>query len=227
MMVKEKIWEKPQFTRDVVIGMGDGLTVSFALVAGLTVLFSGSSPILFVGVVVVLLQSIAMGLSGWFSGKGEQDYYYNELSKINDPEGYNERELREQLAFYDSMGFPAEMQRPALTEIDQNNREWVEFLQRFDLGPSEPGSGAPVRSALNIGLSYASGGLIPLIAYYFFDKPALAIIYSVAATLLSLFVLGYFKSRLTGSSPFSMAFNVMLTGAVTALCTYLIALIFR
>lgn len=226
-MEMEKTIENPQFTRNVVIGMGDGLTVSFAVVAGLSVVFSESAPVLLVGLIVALVQSLAMGLSGWFSGKGEQEYYYHELSKINDPEGYRERELEEQLQFYESMEFPAEMRNPALIEIDENNRQWVEFLQRFELGPAEPGLNEPTKSAWTIGLSYLLGGFIPLISYYFFSSSLEAIVYSVIATLICLFILGFFKSRLTGSSPFSMAFDVMMTGAVAALCTYAIGFFFR
>lgn len=226
-MDMQETMENSRVTRDIVIGMGDGLTVSFAVVAGLSVVFSESAPIFLVGLAVTFVQGLAMGLSGWFSGKGEQKYYFHELSKINDPDGYRERELQEQLKFYESMEFPAEMRNPALIEIDENNKQWVEFLQRFDLGPAEPGSNEPTKSAWTIGSSYLIGGLIPILSYYFLSIPADAIIYSIMATLGCLFILGFFKSKLTGTSPFSMAFNVMMTGAVAALCTYAIGFFFK
>lgn len=226
-MLKESNLMGSHFLRDVIIGMEDGITVSIAFIAGTTVLFQNNDFILAGGTIVVILLSIAMGISGWISGLGEQRYYYHEISKIDSPDGYDAAERADRLKFYESIGFPEEMRQPAMIEIDDDNKKWIEFLRKFDLGPASHGSGENLKRGLIIGFSYALGGLIPLAAFIIEKEPGRVIFYSIASALVVLLILGYFKSKLTGNHPFSTVMSVMLSGGVVAICLHFIALLFK
>lgn len=216
------------FLRDIVIGMSDGLTVPFALAAGLTGAIADSSIIVIAGIAEIVAGSIAMGLGGYLAGKTEQDYYFSELKREEDEvERVPEMEKEEVRQFFENLGLSSEMQKMATEEISKDKKQWIDFMMKFELGLDEPDPKRARKSALNIGVSYAVGGIIPLLPYFFIANSREAIIYSVIATLICLFFFGYFKSRMTGVPVLSGAVKVMLIGAVAAGCAYIVALLFH
>lgn len=216
------------FLRDIVIGMSDGLTVPFALAAGLTGAIADSSIIVIAGIAEIVAGSIAMGLGGYLAGKTEQDHYFSELKREEDEvERVPEMEKEEVRQFFENLGLSSEMQIMATEEISKDKKQWIDFMMKFELGLDEPDPKRARKSALNIGVSYAVGGIIPLLPYFFIANSREAIIYSVIATLICLFFFGYFKSRMTGVPVLSGAVKVMLIGAVAAGCAYLVALFFH
>lgn len=216
------------FLRDIVIGMSDGLTVPFALAAGLTGAIADSSIIVIAGIAEIVAGSIAMGLGGYLAGKTEQDHYFSELKREEDEvERVPEMEKEEVRQFFENLGLSSEMQKMATEEISKDKKQWIDFMMKFELGLDEPDPKRARKSALNIGVSYAVGGIIPLLPYFFIANSREAIIYSVIATLICLFFFGYFKSRMTGVPVLSGAVKVMLIGAVAAGCAYIVALLFH
>lgn len=216
------------FLRDIVIGMSDGLTVPFALAAGLTGAIADSSIIVIAGIAEIVAGSIAMGLGGYLAGKTEQDHYFSELKREEDEvERVPEMEKEEVRQFFENLGLSSEMQKMATEEISKDKKQWIDFMMKFELGLDEPDPKRARKSALNIGVSYAVGGIIPLLPYFFIANSREAIIYSVIATLICLFFFGYFKSRMTGVPVLSGAVKVMLIGAVAAVCAYIVALLFH
>ncbi len=225
---EEEHLQSSDFLRDVVIGMSDGLTVPFALAAGLTGAISDSKIVVIAGIAEIVAGSIAMGLGGYLAGKTEQDHYFSELKREEDEvERVPDMEKEEVRQFFENIGLSPEMQQMATDEISKDKRQWVDFMMRFELGLEHPDPKRARKSALNIGLSYAIGGIIPLLPYFFIPNSREAIIYSVIATLISLFFFGYFKSKMTGVPVFSGALKVMLIGAVAAGCAYTVALFFH
>lgn len=225
---KEQHLESSDFLRDVVIGMSDGLTVPFALAAGLTGAISNSSIIVIAGIAEIVAGSIAMGLGGYLAGKTEQDHYASELRREEEEvERVPDMEKEEVRVFFENLGLSKEMQQLATEEIARDKKQWIDFMMKFELGLEKPDAGRARKSAMNIGISYAVGGIIPLLPYFFISDSREAIIYSAVATLLCLFFFGYFKSRMTGVPVFSGALKVMLIGAVAAGCAYLVALLFH
>jgi VIT1/CCC1 family predicted Fe2+/Mn2+ transporter len=209
---------------DIVIGMSDGLTVPFALAAGLSGAVDTTNIIIIAGIAEVAAGSIAMGLGGYLSGKTEQDHYKNELKREYDEvERVPEKEKEEVKEFFQNIGFSNELQTLAVEEISKDKDKWVEFMMQYELGLDKPDPKRATKSALNIGLSYVVGGLVPLSPYFFIDSPTEALKWSAIVTLICLFFFGYFKSKITGVQPIYGALRTMLIGAAAAAAAFGIA----
>jgi VIT1/CCC1 family predicted Fe2+/Mn2+ transporter len=213
---------------DVVIGMSDGLTVPFALAAGLSGAVSSTGIIVIAGIAEIAAGSIAMGLGGYLSGKTEQDHYQNELKReYYEVDHLRHREIEETKEFFANIGLSEELQEQATQEIAKDKDKWVEFMMKYELGLDKPDPKRATKSALNIGVSYVIGGLVPLSPYFFVDTPGTGLKYSVALTLICLFIFGWLKSRITGVHPFWGAVRVTLIGAMAAAAAFGVAKIFE
>ncbi len=225
---KEEHLKSSAMLTDVVIGMSDGLTVPFALAAGLSGAVDSTNIIMIAGIAEVAAGSIAMGLGGYLSGKTEQDHYQHELKREYDEvERVPEREKEEVREFFENIGFSKEMQTMAVEEIAKDKDKWVEFMMQYELGLDKPDPKRATKSALNIGLSYVVGGLVPLSPYFFFNTPTEALKWSVVVTLICLFIFGYFKSKITGVTTLWGALRTMLIGAAAAGAAFSIAKLFE
>ena len=213
--------------RDVVIGMSDGLTVPFALAAGLSGAVDQSGIIVIAGIAEVAAGSIAMGLGGYLAGKTEQDHYKSEVKReYNEVENLRHKEIEETKDFFANIGLSPALQEQATEEISQDKDRWVKFMMKFELGLDKPDPKRATKSALNIGLSYIAGGIIPLSPYFFITDSVEALKISVIATLICLFIFGYFKSKITGVNPITGALKVMLIGAIAAAAAFGVAKLF-
>ena len=210
--------------RDIVIGMSDGLTVPFALAAGLSGAVQSTGLIVVAGLAEIAAGSIAMGLGGYLAGKTEEDHYNAELKREYDEvDRLPEREREEVKGFFANLGLSEEVQEQAVAEMTKDKEKWVDFMMKYELGLEKPDQARARKSALNIGLSYIAGGIIPLCPYFFVTNGITGLKISAVITLVSLFVFGYFKSKITGVKPWEGALRVMLIGAVAAACAFGIA----
>ena len=220
----EEHLQSSDLLRDIVIGMSDGLTVPFALAAGLSGAVVSSGIIVIAGIAEICAGSIAMGLGGYLAGQTEQDHYKSELKREYDEvEKLPEQEKQEVRDFFKQIGLSEEIQHKAAEEIAKDKKQWVDFMMKYELGLDEPDPKRAAKSAMNIGLSYIAGGIIPLSPYFFINNSTDALKISVIATLICLFVFGYFKSKMTGVSPLLGAVKVTLIGAVAAAAAFGIA----
>lgn len=216
------------FLKDVVIGMSDGLTVPFALAAGLSGAVDHSSIIVIAGIAEIAAGSIAMGLGGYLAGKTEQDHYHSEVKREHyEVENLREREIQETKEFFANIGLSEEIQDKATQEIALDKDRWVDFMMKYELGLEKPDPKRATKSAINIGGSYIAGGIIPLSPYFFITDSSEALRYSVVATLVCLFVFGYFKSRITGVNAIWGAIRVTVIGAVAAAAAFGVAKLFE
>ncbi|MEO6488743.1 MAG: VIT1/CCC1 transporter family protein [Ferruginibacter sp.] len=216
------------FLRDVVIGMSDGLTVPFALAAGLSGAIDNSSIVVIAGIAEIAAGSIAMGLGGYLAGKTEQDHYKSEVKReYEEVENLRHIEIAETKEFFANIGLSPDLQNKATEEIARDKDRWVDFMMKYELGLDKPDPSRAKKSALNIGLSYVAGGIIPLSPYFFISRSSIALSYSVVATLLCLFMFGYFKSRITGVNAIWGAVRVTLIGAVAAAAAFGVAKLFQ
>ncbi|MCG2617099.1 VIT1/CCC1 transporter family protein [Terrimonas sp. NA20] len=224
---QEKHLRNSDFLTDVVIGMSDGLTVPFALAAGLSGAVSGTSVIVIAGIAEIAAGSIAMGLGGYLAGKTEMEHYDAELKREKEEvETVPEKEKEEVKDFFANIGLSEEMQTKAADEIAKDKKQWVDFMMKYELGLEKPDPRRAKKAALNIGLSYAAGGLVPLSPYFFTDTPLLALQVSAVITLISLFVFGFLKSRITGVNPWQGAIRVTIIGAMAAAAAFGVAKLF-
>ena len=183
----EEHLQSSDILRDVVIGMSDGLTVPFALAAGLSGAVSTSGIIVIAGIAEIAAGSIAMALGGYLAGKTEQDHYDSELKReYEEVDRIPEMEKQEVKDFFNSIGLSEELQNKATEEIAKDKKQWVDFMMKFELGLDEPNPKRARNSALNIGVSYIVGGIIPLSPYFFINDSKEALKFSVVATLICL-----------------------------------------
>lgn len=214
---KEEHLKSSDLLRDVVIGMSDGLTVPFALAAGLSGAVDSTNIIVIAGIAEIAAGSIAMGLGGYLAGKTEQDHYASELKReYFEVDNLRHREIEETKEFFKNIGLSEELQEKATEEIAKDKKQWVDFMMKYELGLEKPDPRRATKSALNIGLSYVVGGLVPLSPYFIIDTPLQALSISLVVTLVCLFVFGWFKSKLTGVNAWWGAVRIMLIGAAAA-----------
>lgn len=227
-MHEEKHLQSSDLLRDVVIGMSDGLTVPFALAAGLSGAVTNTNIITTAGVAEIVAGSIAMGLGGYLAGKTEVDHYNSELKReYLEVETVPEREKAEIKEIFEAYGLSAAAQDMVVEELAKDKDKWVEFMMRYELGLEKPDIFRARKSALNIGVSYIIGGIIPLAPYFFVKDALQGLTYSCISTIGCLFVFGYFKSKLTGQPPLWGAVKVTTIGAVAAAAAFFVAQLFQ
>lgn len=217
----EEHLESSNLIRDIVIGMSDGLTVPFALAAGLSGAVSSTSIIVIAGIAEIAAGSIAMGLGGYLAGKTEQDHYTTELKReYYEVEHLRHREIEETKLFFAGLGLDKDLQEKATEQIALDRDKWVDFMMKYELGLDKPDPKRATKSAFNIGASYIVGGLVPLSPYFFIRTPFTALQVSAAVTLVCLFVFGWVKSNTTGVNPWWGALRVTLIGALAAAAAF-------
>ncbi len=220
----EEHLESSDLLTDVVIGMSDGLTVPFALAAGLSGAVQSTSLIVIAGLAEIAAGSIAMGLGGYLAGKTEIDHYNAELKREYDEvERLPHKEREEVKEFFAGIGLSEELQEKAVEEMCKDKDQWVDFMMKYELGLDKPDPKRARKSAFNIGLSYIIGGLIPLTPYFFVSTPLAGLEISAVITIICLFIFGYFKSKVTGVHPIAGAIRVTVIGALAAGCAFAIA----
>jgi vacuolar iron transporter family protein len=224
---EQKHLRSSAFLTDIVIGMSDGLTVPFALAAGLTGALASNTIIVIAGIAAIAGGSVAMGLGGYLAGKTDMEHYHLDLKREYDEIEIIPGKAKEEAKnFFANIGLSQEMQDKALEEISKDKKQWVDFMAKYELGPDKPDPKRATKSGLNIGFSYATGGLVPLGPYFFTSTPIEALKISAVVTLLCLFVFGFLKSRITGINPWMGALRVTLIGAMAAGAAFGIAKLF-
>ena len=224
----EQHFESSELVTDIVIGMSDGLTVPFALAAGLSGAGIGTHTVITAGLAEIVAGSIAMGLGGYLAGKTEIDHYNSELKREEwEVDHLPEREKQEVREIFANMGMSAATQELIVEEMAKDKAKWVDFMMRYELGLEKPDARRASRSAMNIGLSYIVGGLVPLTPYIFTSDALEGLKWSAAVTVLCLMVFGYFKAKVTGQNPLMGAIRVTLIGSTAAAAAYFIAGLFN
>lgn len=210
--------------RDMVIGLSDGLTVPFALAAGLTGAIQTNDIIITAGLAEIVAGSIAMGLGGYLAGKTEIEHYDSELKREYDEvERFPEKEKQEVREVFEEYGLTQSSTELIVEEMAKDKDKWVKFMMRFELGLEKPDINRARQSALTIGLSYIAGGFVPLSSYFFTDNASSGLIYSCIVTSICLFLFGYLKSKIIGQPPLSGAFRITAIGALAASAAYYVA----
>lgn len=210
--------------RDLVIGMSDGLTVPFALAAGLSGATDKMWIIVTAGFAEIAAGSIAMGLGGFLAAKSDAEHYASERAReVREVETVPEIERAEVAQLFAGYGLSQAEVDPILNAFEANPEAWVDFMMRYELGLEEPDPKRALQSAAAIAGAYIAGGMIPLSPYMLAKNSTSALIASVVVTLSALLVFGYVKGRFTGSRPVRSAFQTILIGGLAAAAAFLIA----
>jgi vacuolar iron transporter family protein len=210
--------------RDVVIGMSDGLTVPFALAAGLSGAVQQAGIVVTAGLAEIAAGSIAMGLGGYLAAKSDAEHYAaeerREQQEIRD---LPREEMGEVADVFRAYGIADEHIRPVVQAMSEKPKEWVDFMMRFELGLERPDPKRARTSAAVIATAYVVGGLIPLFPYMIFRAASTALVVSVVITLFALAVFGFVKGHYTGARPVRSALQTTLIGGIAATAAFLIA----
>ena len=213
-----------QTVRDIVIGMADGLTVPFALAAGLAGTVSAASVIVVAGLAEIAAGAIAMGLGGYLAARTDRDHYAAEREReLRETEETPQQERAEVMKLFRDYGLTAAQAKPVVEAITANRGRWVDFMMRFELGLNPPDTRGAPRSGLTIAASYIAGGLIPLCPYMLLADAQRALQFSVAVTLVALFVFGAIKAIFTEINPLRGGVQTTLIGGVAATVAFTIA----
>ncbi len=210
--------------RDIIIGMSDGLTVPFALAAGLSSVVAHNSIIMAAVFAEIAAGSISMGLGGYLAAKNEFDHYYSEKQReIDEVKNMPEKEKAEVVEIFETYGLTKEEAWPIVNAFEKNPDGWVDFMMRNELNLEEPDKNRASKSSLTIALSYIIGGIIPLGPYIIISEPNRALIFSSILTLFTLLIFGYTKAKIIGLKPLKSAFRTAGIGGLAAATAYFIA----
>src|SRR6266850_1385386 len=213
-----------EVVRDIVIGMSDGLTVPFALAAGLTGAISQTGIIVTAGLAEIAAGSIAMGLGCYLAAKSDAEHYAKEREREKrEVAEIPHEEMREVAEVFQEYGLTPEQTWPIVEALRKQPKKWIDFMMRFELGLEKPDPKRALTSAITIGGAYAAGGFVPLAPYILTRDPQTALFISIGVTLAALFIFGFIKGRFTGTRPMRSALQTALIGSLAAGAAFLIA----
>jgi VIT1/CCC1 family predicted Fe2+/Mn2+ transporter len=220
----ERHFTSSEVVRDIVIGMADGLTVPFALAAGLTGAIQATGIIVTAGLAEIAAGSIAMGLGGYMAAKSDAEHYAKEREREKkEVAEIPHEEMREVAEVFQQYGLSEDETWPIVQALKRQPHNWIDFMMRFELGLEKPEPRRAVTSAITIAGAYVAGGLIPLSPYIILESASSALLLSVGLTLIALLIFGFVKGRFTGTRPMRSALQTALIGSVAAGAAFAIA----
>ena len=213
----EKHFQGGDTVKDVVIGMADGLTVPFALAAGISGAIAQTHLVVTAGFAEIAAGSIAMGLGGYLAAKSDRDHFHSEQKREEEEiKQMPQAESQEIVDLFGAYGLTAEEIAPLVEGLKRRPTAWRDFMMKFELGLEEPDPKRALKSAITIAVAYIVGGLIPLLPYVLITKASEALLVSASVTLLALFIFGMVKGRFTGAAPLKSGLQTVMVGGLAA-----------
>lgn len=224
MMNMELHTSNPNLVKDIIIGMSDGLTVPFALTAGLSGVLDTNHLIIVSGLAEITAGCISMGLGGYLAGQSEVEHYDSELIREYDEvETVPLIELKEVEDIFINLGIEKSLSKQVALQVSKNKTNWVNLMMNLELKLERPAKNRAATSAGTIALSYLVGGFIPLFPYIIFNSNKTGFNVSCIATISALIVFGYYKSKMTGQPLIKGTLKVTVTGIIAAAAAFLLA----
>jgi predicted membrane protein (TIGR00267 family) len=222
--MEEQHKKNTNIVRDIIIGMSDGLTVPFALTAGLSGVLDTNHLIIVSGLAEITAGCISMGLGGFLAGQSEAEHYDAELKiEHKEIEDVPFIELKEVEDIFSELGVDKKLSKQVALQVSRDKNKWADFMMKLELKMEKPAKNQAIKSASTITLSYLTGGLIPLFPYIVFSSSKSGFLVSCIVTILALVVFGFFKSKMTGQPLLKGTLKVATTGIVAAAAAFLLA----
>ena len=210
-----------QTIRDLVLGMADGLTVPFALAAGITGAVAASGLVVTAGMAEIVAGAISMGLGGYLAARTEVVHYAREYAReLRETHEIPDEERAEVAQIMYNYGVREPVLTRVVNEIASDREQWVAFMMRNELGLERPDERAAPRSAVLVGGGYVLGGIFPLAPYVFVPDAHIALYWSIACTSLALLAFGAIRARVLATPVASGAAQTWFIGAVAAAAAY-------
>jgi vacuolar iron transporter family protein len=220
----EQHFQSSDTVRDVVIGLSDGLTVPFALAAGLAGAVGATRLVVLAGLAEIAAGSLAMGLGGYLASRGDSEHYASERRREEREVVERPRDEEEEIyEIFSAYGVSRDAATPVLRSLQANPPAYVDFMMRFELGLDEPAPGRALVSAITIAVSYMLGGAVPLAPYLLSHVMGDALRLSIVITLIALLIFGGLKGRILGSPVIRSAIQTMLIGGIAAGAAFALA----
>jgi vacuolar iron transporter family protein len=217
----EKHFTGSEVIRDIVIGMSDGLTVPFALAAGLSGIASSTAIVITGGLAEIAAGAISIGLGGYLAARSDAEHYASEReTERREVEMIPDKEVEEVEDVFLSYGLEKEHSALIAKALSKRPEAWIDFMMRFELGLEKPAPKRALKSAITIALSYIASGMIPLSPYMLISNTSSALIFSIIFTIAALLVFGYVKARFTGGHPVRSALQTALIGSLAAAAAF-------
>ena len=224
MDYRELHTSNPNLVKDIIIGMSDGLTVPFALTAGLSGVLDTNHLIIVSGLAEITAGCISMGLGGYLAGQSEVEHYDSELKReFDEIENVPEIELKEVEDIFIDLGVDESLSKQVALQVSKNKNHWVDLMMNLELKLERPAKNRAAKSAGTIALSYLVGGFIPLFPYIIFSSNTTGFNVSCITTVSALIIFGYYKSKMTGQPLFKGTLKIAATGVIAATAAYLLA----
>jgi predicted membrane protein (TIGR00267 family) len=222
--MEERHKQNTNIVRDIIIGMSDGLTVPFALTAGLSGVLDTNHLIIVSGLAEITAGCISMGLGGFLAGQSEAEHYDAELKiEHKEIEDVPFIELKEVEDIFSELGVDKKLSKQVALQVSRNKNKWADFMMKLELKMEKPAKNQTAKSAGTIALSYLTGGFIPLFPYIVFSSSKSGFIVSCIVTIMALVVFGFFKSKMTGQPLLKGTLKVATTGVIAAAAAFLLA----
>jgi len=222
--MEEQHKKNTNIVRDIIIGMSDGLTVPFALTAGLSGVLDTNHLIIVSGLAEITAGCISMGLGGFLAGQSEAEHYDAELKiEHKEIEDVPFIELKEVEDIFSELGVDKKLSKQVALQVSRNKNKWADFMMKLELKMEKPATNQAIKSASTIALSYLIGGFIPLFPYIVFSSSKSGFIVSCIVTILALVVFGFFKSKMTAQPMVKGTLKVATTGIIAAAAAFLLA----
>jgi len=210
--------------KDIIIGMSDGLTVPFALTAGLSGVLNTNHLIIVSGLAEITAGCISMGLGGFLAGQSEVEHYNAELKReYSEIESVPLTELKEVENIFTKMGVSEPLSKQVALQVSKNKDNWSDLMMKLELNMEQPAKNHAAISASTIAISYLVGGSIPLFPYIISSDSKMGFKISCIVTIMALIIFGYFKSKMTGQPLIKGTIKVAVTGLVAAAAAFLLA----
>ena len=210
--------------RDVVIGMSDGLTVPFALAAGLSGAVAASGVVITAGLAEIAAGSIAMGLGGYLAARSDAEHYATEKRREQqEVASVPDVEAQEIVTILQKYGVTPAESAPVVAALQRRPEAWIDFMMQFELGLEKPDPRRALASAMTIAAAYVAGGFVPLSPYFVASSVAKALPASIAITLVALAVFGWVKGGFTGTSRAQSALQTLVVGGLAAGVAFMLA----
>ena len=214
----------PNLVKDIIIGMSDGLTVPFALTAGLSGVLDTNHLIIISGLAEITAGCISMGLGGYLAGQSEVEHYESELKReFDEIEAVPQIELKEVEDIFIELGVEKSLSQQVALQVSKNKNHWVDLMMNLELKLERPAKNRAAQSAITIAIAYLVGGFIPLFPYIVFKSNTTGFNVSCIVTVAALFVFGYYKSKMTGQPIIKGTLKVAITGIIAAAAAYFLA----
>lgn len=221
-MEHERSTHAGSLLRQVILGGQDGLVNVLGLVLGVAAATNDSRIIIIAGFAATMAESISMAAVAYTSSKAEKEYYQKELERERwEIKHIPEMEREEVKIIYYKKGFRGKQLNDIVKKITSDKKLWLDVMMSEELGLAESRSKNPVAEGFVVGFSAIIGSLIPLAPFLLLPVQN-AIVWALAASILSLFIFGAAKSKITVGHWLKSGVELTVIGTLAAILGYLI-----